>query len=126
MNLPFRLHHIFTLIGTDVYNFLGATLRDATPAIHTSSQQTNVQRAIEDVKSIFCKINEDFCQFKFKFVHKVCVFSFFFAYFTYSGQCSNLVIGKLTLRSIRNRFRLFVEMKQISRKDQVRLIASDV
>ena len=29
-NLRFRLHTFFTLIGTDVYNFLGATLRDAT------------------------------------------------------------------------------------------------
>ena len=29
-NLQFRLNHFFTLIGTDVYNFLGATLRDAT------------------------------------------------------------------------------------------------
>ena len=29
-NLRFRLHNFFTLIGTDVYNFLGATLRDAT------------------------------------------------------------------------------------------------
>ena len=28
-NLQFILHHFFTLIGTDVYNF-GATLRDAT------------------------------------------------------------------------------------------------
>ena len=59
----------------DVYNFLGTTLPDA------SSQQTNFQRAIDDVKSIFCKINKDFCQFKFNFVHKVCVFSFFFTYF---------------------------------------------
>ena len=56
----------------------------------TSSQQTNVQRAIGDVKSIFCKINEDCCQLKFNFVHKVCVFSFFFTYFTYFEQCSNL------------------------------------
>ena len=52
----------------------------------TSSQQTNVQRAIGDVKSIFCKRNEDFCQLKFNFVHKVCVFSFFFTYFTQSGK----------------------------------------
>ena len=74
--------------------------------MHPSSQQVNVQRTIEDVKSIFCKINEDFCQLKFNFVHKVCVFSFFFAYSTYFEQCSILVIGKLTLRSIRNRFRL--------------------
>ena len=66
--------------------------------MRTSSQQTNVQRAIDDVKSIFCKINEDFCQFKFNFVHKVCVFSFFFTYYTYFEQCSNLVIGKLTPR----------------------------
>ena len=29
-SLQFRLHYIFTLVGTDVYNFLGATLRDAT------------------------------------------------------------------------------------------------
>ena len=63
--------------------------------MRTSSQQTNVHRAIDDVKSIFCKINEDFCQFKVNFVHKVCVFSFFFTYFTYFEQCSNLVIGKL-------------------------------
>ena len=49
----------------------------------TSSQQTNVQRATDDVKRIFCKINEDFCQFKFNFVHKVCVFSFFFTYCTF-------------------------------------------
>ena len=72
----------------------------------TSSQQTNVQRAIGDVKGIFCKINEDFCWLKFNFFHKVCVFSFVFTYFTYFEQFSNLVIGKLTLRSIRNRFRL--------------------
>ena len=70
-----------------------------------SSQQTNVQRAIDDVKSIFCKINDDFCQFKFNFVHKVGVFCFFFTYITDFEQCSILVIGKLTLRSIRNRFR---------------------
>ena len=62
--------------------------------MRTSSQQTNVKRAIDDVKSIFCKINEDFCQFKFIFVHKVCVFSFFFTYFTYFEQCSNLVIAQ--------------------------------
>ena len=67
---------------------------------------SNVQRAIGDVKSIFCKINKDFCQFIFNFVHKVCVFSFLFTYFTYFEQCSNFVIGKLTPRSIRNRFRL--------------------
>ena len=48
--------------------------------MRTSSQQTNVQRAIDDVKSIFCKINEEFYQFEFNFVHKVCVFSFFFTY----------------------------------------------
>ena len=53
----------------------------------TSSQQTNVRRAIGDVKSIFYKINEDCCQLKFNFVHKVGVFSFFFTYFE---QCSNL------------------------------------
>ena len=29
-NLQFRLHHFITIVGTDVYNFLGATLRDAT------------------------------------------------------------------------------------------------
>ena len=46
--------------------------------MRTSSQQINVQRAIDDVKSIFCKINEDFCPFKINFVHKVCVFIFFF------------------------------------------------
>ena len=46
-----------------------------------SSQQTIVQRANDDVKSIFCKINKDFCDFKFNFVHKVCVFSFFFYLF---------------------------------------------
>ena len=40
-----------------------------------------VQRAIDDAKRIFCKINEDFCQFKFNFVHKVCVFSFFYLYY---------------------------------------------
>ena len=28
--------------------------------MRTSSQQTKVQRAIDDVKSIFCKINEAF------------------------------------------------------------------
>ena len=49
----------------------------------TSSQQTNIQRAIGDVKSIFCKINEDFCQLKFHFVNKVCVFSFFFFFFLF-------------------------------------------
>ena len=72
----------------------------------TSSQQTNVQRAIGDLKSIFCKTNEDFRQLKFNFVDKVCVFSFLLTNFTYFEQCSNLVIGKLTPRSIRNRFRL--------------------
>ena len=40
--------------------------------MRTSSQQTKVQRAIDDINSIFCKINKDFCQFKFNFVHKVC------------------------------------------------------
>ena len=74
--------------------------------MRTSSQQTNVQRAIDDIKGIFCEINKDFCQFKFNFVHKVCVFSFFFTYFTYFEQCSNLVIEKFKPRSIRNRFRL--------------------
>ena len=69
----------------------------------TSSQQTNVQRAIADVKSIFCKINEDFCQFKFNFVHKVCVFSFFLTYFTYFEQCSNghwKVNAEIDLKSV--------------------------
>ena len=72
----------------------------------SSSQQTNVQIAIGDVNNIFCKINEDFCELNFNFVHKVCVFSFLFTCFTYFEQCSNLVIGKLRPRSIRNRFRL--------------------
>ena len=74
--------------------------------MRTSSQQTIIQRAIDDVKSIFCKIKEDFGEFKFNFDHKVCVFSFFLLIFTYFEQCSNLVIGKLMPRSIRNRFRL--------------------
>ena len=29
-NLQFRVHNFFTLIGTDVYDFLGATFHDAT------------------------------------------------------------------------------------------------
>ena len=79
--MQFRLHFILTLIGTDVYNFLGATLRDASSQCVRHHYKQNVQRAIDDVKSKFCKINEDFCQFKFNFVHKVCVFSFFFYLF---------------------------------------------
>ena len=54
--------------------------------MRTSSQQIIVQRAIDDVKSIFCKINKDFCEFKFNFDHKVCVFSFLLM-FTYFEQC---------------------------------------
>ena len=101
-----EINHFFTLIATDVYNFLGATLRDATSQCVRHHNKQTFRELLTTLKAYFVNLNEDFCQFKFNFVHKVCVFSFFFTYFTYFEQCSNLVIGKLTPRSIRNRFRL--------------------
>ena len=89
----------------------------------TSSQQTNVQRAIDDVKSIFCKINEDFCQFKFKFVQRyVCLVSVLLILLilsdtqTWSLESSRR--GRFEIGSA-----LFLEMKQISRKTPSTLVS---